>query len=65
VTVPHPRKDLPIATVKSIEREPGTRFLPGRYVLSDDEQAADRARGFSTILVDGDPVPFAALAKRE
>jgi len=51
VTVPHPRKDLPIATVKRIEREPGTRFLPGRYVLSDDgyigliRKDADRISG--------------------
>jgi predicted RNA binding protein YcfA (HicA-like mRNA interferase family) len=28
VTVPHPRKDLPIGTVKSIERQSGLRILP-------------------------------------
>jgi predicted RNA binding protein YcfA (HicA-like mRNA interferase family) len=30
VTVPHPRKDLPIGTVKSIERQAGIRLLPKR-----------------------------------
>lgn len=28
VTVPHPRKDLPTGTVKSIERQAGLRLLP-------------------------------------
>jgi predicted RNA binding protein YcfA (HicA-like mRNA interferase family) len=28
VTEPHPRKDLPIGTVKSIERQAGIRLLP-------------------------------------
>ncbi|HXC14043.1 MAG TPA: type II toxin-antitoxin system HicA family toxin [Stellaceae bacterium] len=27
VTVPHPRKDLPIGTVKSIERQAGTELV--------------------------------------
>jgi predicted RNA binding protein YcfA (HicA-like mRNA interferase family) len=26
VTVPHPRKDLPLGTVKSIEKQAGIRF---------------------------------------
>ena len=30
VTVPHPRKDLPTGTVKSIERQAGLRLLPTR-----------------------------------
>jgi predicted RNA binding protein YcfA (HicA-like mRNA interferase family) len=30
VTVPHPRKDLPAGTVKSIERQAGMRLLPRR-----------------------------------
>jgi predicted RNA binding protein YcfA (HicA-like mRNA interferase family) len=30
VTVPHPRKDLPAGTVKSIERQAGIRLLPRR-----------------------------------
>jgi predicted RNA binding protein YcfA (HicA-like mRNA interferase family) len=30
VTVPHPRKDLPRGTVKSIERQSGLRLLPRR-----------------------------------
>jgi len=28
VTVPHPRKDLPAGTVKSIERQAGIRLRP-------------------------------------
>jgi len=28
VTVPHPEKDLPIGTVKSIERQSGVKLLP-------------------------------------
>jgi predicted RNA binding protein YcfA (HicA-like mRNA interferase family) len=30
VTVPHPRKDLPVGTVKSIERQAGLRLTPTR-----------------------------------
>ena len=30
VTVPHPRTDLPIGTVKSIERQAGLRLLSKR-----------------------------------
>ncbi len=30
VTVPHPRKDLPMRTVKSIERQAGLRLRPER-----------------------------------
>ena len=30
VTVPHPRKDLPVGTVKSIERQAGLRLMPTR-----------------------------------
>jgi C4-dicarboxylate-specific signal transduction histidine kinase/predicted RNA binding protein YcfA (HicA-like mRNA interferase family) len=30
VTVPHPRKDLPVGTVKSIERQAGLRLVPTR-----------------------------------
>lgn len=37
VTVSHPRTDLPIGTVKSIERQAGLRLLSKRQVLSDDE----------------------------
>jgi len=29
VTVPHPRKDLPIGTLKSIERQSGVKFGRG------------------------------------
>ena len=28
VTVPHPEKDLPVGTVKSIERQSGVKLLP-------------------------------------
>lgn len=28
VTVPHPRKDLPLATLRSIERQSGVRLRP-------------------------------------
>lgn len=31
MTVPHPRKDLPTGTVKSIERQAGVRLLPKRW----------------------------------
>lgn len=27
VTVPHPKKDIPIGTLKSIERQSGIRFI--------------------------------------
>jgi predicted RNA binding protein YcfA (HicA-like mRNA interferase family) len=30
VTVPHPRKDLPIGTVRSIERQAGIRLVTRR-----------------------------------
>ena len=30
VTVPHPRKDLPIGTLKSIERQAGIRLATSR-----------------------------------
>jgi predicted RNA binding protein YcfA (HicA-like mRNA interferase family) len=30
VTVSHPRKDLPVGTVKSIERQAGLRLMPTR-----------------------------------
>jgi len=30
VTVPHPRKDLPVGTVKSIERQAGLPLIPAR-----------------------------------
>jgi predicted RNA binding protein YcfA (HicA-like mRNA interferase family) len=30
VTVPHPRTDLPVGTLKSIERQAGIRLMPTR-----------------------------------
>jgi len=62
---PPPANSPCLAQTEPSNANQGPGSCPGDTSYPLTSKLLIRARRFSTILVDGDPVPFAALAKRE